>query len=270
MTPRTIGLMTKNGPIEFTTILTPDRAAEILWDGHLAGDLDSFEADLLRSYRGNPSRMSDKQRSWMLYKAQARVAPLPTVKTPVRTTGIDLGPILNVLTQLGEHVKHPSLRLKTADGRDVVLKVAGQRSKFPGSINVTDGKPFNENVWYGRIDLDGSTTVKDQGVLDLFGRLAQDPAGVAAEIGHATGSCIVCGKPLTNTAQGSARTGYGNICAVRIGWPWAPNGKDWAQRHGAGVRLDGQDELEPEAVLVEHDQWGPYRVDDYNPDQDRD
>lgn len=41
------------------------------------------------------------------------------------------------------------------------------------------------------------------------------PANVAAAYGHATGKCLMCSKPLSDTA--SLSRGYGRSCANKLG-----------------------------------------------------
>jgi len=113
----------------------------------------------------------------------------------------------------------------------VVLSIGGPRSAFPGSINVTDGKPFRRNAWYGRVLTDGTWTpnrANDQGgftgrlttfvVEEVLGDLDADPAGVGKLQGALTGSCCFCGRDLET--RESVGAGYGPVCAKHFGLPW--------------------------------------------------
>src|SRR5271155_1048510 len=48
-------------------------------------------------------------------------------------------------------LKFPKIRLQAANGGVVVLKLNGAKSKYQGSIAVTDDRPFGENSYFGRI-----------------------------------------------------------------------------------------------------------------------
>jgi len=122
-------------------------------------------------------------------------------------------------------LKHPKVRLQLNDGSPIVLAVAGSNSKYAGQINVTDGKPFGSNVWYGRVNSEGQFMLSPKiaantaaCVTALLVNFATNPAGVASAYGHATGNCCFCAKTLTD--QRSVSVGYGPICADKYALPW--------------------------------------------------
>jgi hypothetical protein len=129
-------------------------------------------------------------------------------------------------------LKYPSITLVTADGGSingpngfvVKLALAGSRSKYTGSIMVTDGGPFGANRFYGRIDPDGTwhQPFKQFDEMPLIERLlksmADDPAKTTAEYGHLTGNCSFCHRPLKD--ERSTAVGYGSTCAKHYGLPW--------------------------------------------------
>lgn len=121
-------------------------------------------------------------------------------------------------------LRFPKFHL-SLDGEPVVLTLAGERSKAPGTVNVTDGGPYGDNTWYGRVDRDGkwspsrqTTEGKMTALTDLLVRLSQEPAKTASEYGRLTGNCMFCVKPLKDAR--STQVGYGQTCAKRVGLPW--------------------------------------------------
>jgi hypothetical protein len=100
--------------------------------------------------------------------------------------------------------------------------VAGKSSKFPGTINVTDGKPFGQNVWYGRVDQAGPWTISpklaDEVVVDqlydLLVKLSEDPPRprrpMASSPGIAASACFSC------TMSARSRSGMAR-CAPSAG-----------------------------------------------------
>jgi hypothetical protein len=117
------------------------------------------------------------------------------------------------------------IRLQLPDKKRIVLDMAGPTAKAPGTLNVTDGRPFGENIWYGRVTRDGafsaSPRAADADVVSitvLLAAMAADPAATAAAYGHATGNCCFCSIALTD--KRSVDVGYGPHCADRMGLPW--------------------------------------------------
>ena len=117
----------------------------------------------------------------------------------------------------------PKVRLSFNDN-PLILSVAGDKARAPGSINLTDGGSYGQNKWYGRIDTDGSFTpaeaarnlaVGDKAELwALLERLRTgDAERVFAEYGHRFGVCCICGRELTN--ERSVSDGIGPVCKSR-------------------------------------------------------
>jgi hypothetical protein len=133
--------------------------------------------------------------------------------------------IVNLFAKATEAgLQHPKIRLQVESLGKVVFSLAGPRSSAPGSINITDGRPYGQNTYYGRITKDGqmvpSKACTDE-VRDLIVSLATDPAGVAKVHGHRTGYCCFCGRLLTDDRNGfSVDMGYGPICSEKWGLPW--------------------------------------------------
>lgn len=121
---------------------------------------------------------------------------------------------------VSHRLKFPKIRLQTVSGQVVIIKLAGNQSRYQGQIQVTDDRPFGSNSYFGRIDQSGALQPgrdyrPEIGV--LLERLAANPAEVAAEYGKLTGNCSFCQSPLTDPQ--STAVGYGPICADHYGLP---------------------------------------------------
>ena len=130
----------------------------------------------------------------------------------------DFSGVIELFTKAKGNLKYPKISLTTETGGTVMLSLAGAKAKKPGTINVTDGKPFGENIWYGRGDSVGnwekSYSATDE-VGNLLKELSLDPAGFATNYGHKHGSCCFCNKTLTH--DNSVTAGYGPVCADNWG-----------------------------------------------------
>lgn len=171
----------------------------------------TFALSLLAS----AGRWSSKQEYWAAKLADRATAP------QVAPEVIDVSGILALLTRAGAKLKRPKVRLETASGQRVVLSIAGDRSRYTGSVMLTDGRPFGENTYFGRIDPTGALTAAHAmtaEVLDLLRRFATDPAGTGSVIGKAIGSCCFCSRQLET--KESLAVGYGPVCAENYGLPW--------------------------------------------------
>jgi len=128
------------------------------------------------------------------------------------------GGIATLMAELGERVGRAKIALPREDGKTVWLSVAGERARFPGSINVTNSRRFGGS-WHGRI-VDGVPDVqlsRDDAVLAVLDTLETDPSVANAVTSHAraTGACMVCGRELTRIE--SIERGIGPICAEKAG-----------------------------------------------------
>jgi len=129
--------------------------------------------------------------------------------------------IVDYMTRAAQNLKFPKVLMTAEDGTDLQLSVAGQKAKLPGSINLTDGGPFGDNAWYGRIHTDGRCDLRDdvpEAIVNLVHNLDTDPAAVVGECGKKSGACCCCGKELTH--EHSVAVGYGPQCAKNFGMPW--------------------------------------------------
>ena len=145
------------------------------------------------------------------------------VAKPVPTNFGDFSGVIDLFNVAGGNLKFPKIRL-TLDGSPIALSVA-QKGAHPGSLNITDGKPFGENVWYGRVTPKGewqrpkSMNPRMSTALSGFlAEMSQDAAGTASKYGRMTGNCMFCNKALTDAR--STEVGYGETCAGNWGLPW--------------------------------------------------
>ena len=175
---------------------------------------NDFALDLVRKY--NRYGLSNDQLTWVHILAVKASAPAPA---PVALDG-DIAAIYELFTRAAESLKFPKVRLRTADGDDVALSLNAKK----GVLNVTDGRRFGSNIWYGKITPDGfvkSPRVSASAlapVIDLLAKFAADPEGVAAEYGRLTGNCSFCNLTLSDAR--STAVGYGPTCAKKYGLAW--------------------------------------------------
>lgn len=182
--------------------------------GQLRGSDLSFAMDLVASER-RYGRLTPRQAPWVTrLLAAATTAPRPAQN-------------LGDVTALAElfnrpRLQFPKVRLQTADGSPVVFHKAGQRSKFPGSISITDGQPYGVGRWYGRVLATGEwqkpASGVPAGVVEVVIALATSPAETAAAHGHLTGRCCFCSRKLDD--ERSTQVGYGPVCAANFGLAW--------------------------------------------------
>jgi hypothetical protein len=166
--------------------------------------------DLFSNYRPEPAR-----------------APIPQPPpAPRASVGLpSVAGVVELLAHAAEHgLKYPKLRLQLADGTPLRIHVAGERSRTPGYLMLTDGGKYPDNLYFGRISPAGDLEIGRDGhqrreqLVALLERLAAEPAKVAAEYGKLTGNCCFC--KLTLTDARSTAVGYGPICAGKFGLPW--------------------------------------------------
>jgi hypothetical protein len=124
-----------------------------------------------------------------------------------------------IFAQAKKKLKFPKIRLQV-NSNPVVLAVAGERSKQPGVINVSDGGPWGSNKWYGRVQPDGTWRPGGdypelEAVALLLKKLGEEPEKTAAEYGQLTGYCCFCGRSLSD--EKSTAVGYGPVCAENFG-----------------------------------------------------
>ena len=188
--------------------------------GNLNDKDQQFAQSMLKQF-ARKGTLSDRQWPWVGKLVDKAVSGYPV---PEQEGVGDFAEVYELFALARSNLKWPKVRLQLEDGTPVVLSVAGPRSRCPGTINVTDGRPYGDNVWFGRIDAEGTWTkgrVSDRQVEHvgaLLRRLQRDPAAVAAKYGRLTGNCCFCHSPLSD--ERSTSTGYGPTCAKNYGLAW--------------------------------------------------
>ena len=130
----------------------------------------------------------------------------------------DASSIIEFFDHASESIGYPKVRFPEG----VHLVRAGEQSKAPGTINVTDGGPFGENTWYGRIDREGRFIPSRDcvgWVEQVVERFADNPIAEAVRAGKHSGCCVFCNSGLKT--EGSVAHGYGPVCAKNWNLPWS-------------------------------------------------
>lgn len=196
----------------------------LLTDNKVPESDRDFASSLLRS--ADTRGLSLKQSAWIdkLVERFSRPAPVAPTTTALPSC---LG-VTRLLTRARENgLKYPKLWLRLMTDSlvsDLRITVAGDKSRTPGHLVLTDGESFGNNRYFGKISPEGTLTIGRDGaavqtaLVDLLTRLAQDPAKVAAEFGHLTGHCCFCSLELSD--ERSTSVGYGKRCAEKYDLPW--------------------------------------------------
>ena len=131
---------------------------------------------------------------------------------------------MKLFTDAKANLKFPKIMMESCD-MPLKFTVAGAKAKFPGTINITDGGPWGGNVWYGRVDAEGTwapstVTTNDQKVIiaRVLQAFSHNPAKAAMTYSKGKTRCCFCAKQLDTNA--SKFVGYGPTCADNYGLPW--------------------------------------------------
>jgi hypothetical protein len=186
--------------------------------------------DALERYRG----LTEKQAFWARKLIARSRGEEETKSRPTEELGGDLAPVVAMFDAAKKSgLKHPRLSIVSDGlpdlGADVTISLAGSASTVPGSINVTDGKPYGSNVWYGRIIERQGGSGKSYAfeasprilpgtkaeVLKTLMALAADPLGIVTRSGKKSGFCACCNRKLDDPK--SVEAGVGPVCAKKWG-----------------------------------------------------
>jgi len=166
--------------------------------------------------------LSEKQEYWfrLLYAVGLGLVPPELDKVAV-----DVGSMTGLYAlfkKAKQHLKYPRICLSLADETPVVLSLAGPSAAHPNAINVTDGKPYGENIWYGRVNQEGkwsqNTKLPEESLAKvgrLLKHLSESPVATAKKYATLTGRCCFCNKELTE--KHSTAAGFGETCAKHFG-----------------------------------------------------
>lgn len=183
----------------------------------------SFITDLLYGKYGYTKRgkLSDKQMYWVgvLYKKALGIEEKPESET----VG-DLHGLVDLFTEALGKLKFPKIKLEVK-GYPLRLSLAGPKSKYHGSVIITDGGPYGDNKWYGAVSPSGTWTPSKSVTPELRSIIARtltafsnDPKHAAMTYGHMSSNCCFCNKQLDT--KESVAAGYGPVCADKWGLPW--------------------------------------------------
>lgn len=169
------------------------------------------------AYYNKHRRLSDGYMPWpqkLIDRANGMAA---TAKPQVG----DLSGLIGLFTTAKAKLKWPKIKL-TVTGKAVVLSLAGEKSKAPGSINVAGEGGWGERAWYGRVSPDGSyepsrsmTPEFAAALVDVLKKLSTDPLKTVQDFGKLTGQCMFCNLPLNDPRSTTA--GFGETCAKNWG-----------------------------------------------------
>jgi Family of unknown function (DUF6011) len=183
----------------------------------------SFAASLIE--QSGRRALSEKQMFWVNKLVQQASQPAPAA--PATAQIGDLSGITALFDKARRHLKFPAIVMSVpAASRLVRINVAGERARFPGTLNVTSGeKPTGEGrEWFGRVKLNGTyepsarASEISAAITARLVEFAADPARVASEHGKLVGRCCFCNIALTD--ERSTAVGYGKICAEHYGLSW--------------------------------------------------
>jgi len=181
------------------------------------GDRDrDFAGSLIEGF-DRYGRVSEKQLYWVNVLIQRANGAKPMASTEL----VSVVEIKNLFAKASKSLKRMKIRLKTTFNQNVVFTIAGERSKYAGQVMITDGGPFGDNKYFGKIDMEGNllkTTQCDDNVLSLIKEFADNPAETAGKYGRLTGNCCFCMRGLED--ERSVSVGYGPVCANHYGLPW--------------------------------------------------
>ncbi len=214
-------------------MISPGQNAKLETARSVLTHLHSGDATFLTSLLSNASRyqnLTPKQEDWVDRLTLRGINARDGIVEPRRT--VDVGSfegVIGLFNTAKEHLKFPKISLmlnpRKEDEQAIVLSLAGQRSKNAGSVYITDGRPYGDNKYFGRISPDGKWDPSRQvegtlmtSLVALLTALGKEPAKVAGEHGRLMGNCCFCRKGLTD--ERSTMVGYGPVCAENYGLPW--------------------------------------------------
>jgi hypothetical protein len=158
--------------------------------------------------------LTERQATWVQVLIDRASEPKPVAAPAVQ---VEMAGVKALFAVASKSLKRPKIRLQAADGTPVVLALAGANSKYKGQVMLTDGGPWGDNRWFGRVE--GSqfhaARAATPEVTGLLTRLSADPTSVIADYGRLTGACALCGRDLTD--QASVDRGAGPVCAKKFG-----------------------------------------------------
>jgi len=177
---------------------------------------DRAFARSLIDYFNSKGALSYKQEEWVLRLVEKAGKPVKEVESVGSLAGL-----FGLFVKAKKHLKWPSISLEV-EGKPVALKSSLNNKKYGAIVNVTDGRPYGANTWYGRVNENGEWTQNSylkeaelEPVRKVLKSMSEDPAGTAKAYGLLTGRCCFCNKHLTD--EKSTAAGFGPVCAKHYG-----------------------------------------------------
>lgn len=137
---------------------------------------------------------------------------------PEKVAFVDAQKIHDMMQSARTHRKFPTIDFR-AEG--LQFKIAGPRSRYHGSVLITDAVAPN-GAYFGRINFKTGAWIQapnvPQSVVDFVTAFAADPATIVGQAGRDADSCCFCDLALTD--ERSRHAGYGPTCAKNYGIPW--------------------------------------------------
>ena len=210
--------------------VTKENCAEVINDlrtflkDGLVADRDlSFATDLVHGKYGFDKRgyLSDNQMKYVGPMIERALGVVPPVSTEI--VG-DLAAFVKLFTDAKENLKFPKIIMES-NGSPLKFTIAGDKAKLPGTINITDGGPYGDNKWYGRVTVEGEWTPAPAVTAELkstisrvLNAFSKDATKAAMTYGKQQHSCCFCAKALDT--KESVTAAYGPVCAGKWGLPW--------------------------------------------------
>jgi len=213
--------------IQFVSPYTDVEAAQTFRSMVETGRVDSeFAMSLYRGAKRNGA-YTPRQIPWVhVIVAQAEGRPTRPVVQPIATNYIKVAEHLQKCRRSrdegGKGLLNPMVGLLVG-GQQVVLKLAGSKSRHQGKVSVASDHRYGYGEFYGWIERDGTFRPSKQtpeAVVNILDRLSADPVAAISEIGKESGRCCYCIAALS-TVQ-SKIAGCGDTCARNYGVPY-PN-----------------------------------------------
>lgn len=156
--------------------------------------------------------LSEKQAAWVATLLERAINPPKAKKADIGSVDA----LAKMFATAGSRLKWPKISIEI-NGLPLRFSVAGQKARFPGSINVVN---TDTTDWLGRIHQDGvfEASKRLNDIADITKALKafnKDPLGLAAQYGKKSGRCCMCNRELTDPT--SVANGYGPVCASNFG-----------------------------------------------------
>ena len=178
-----------------------------------------FARSLISQFNARGS-LSPKQEEWVniIITENLEAATIPA---PAK---LGLDRVIDIFDLASQTLKYPKLVIQFGDGSDLKLSRAGPTSRFNGEVQLTDGRPYGQNKYYGRVTGHGELVLTGEGrhyeneLHSILKSMTTDLGAFAKMYGQKSGNCCFCRKELTTDK--SLHAGYGPVCADNYGLAW--------------------------------------------------